>query len=215
MKLVGIISTALLFVPLGITAPAYAEQHEEHAQAAKPAPHAQQKQEARQAKSSQRAEQKQEARQAKSSQRAAQKQEGREAKSSQRAEQKQGGREAKSSQRAEQKQEGREAKSSQHAQRGEHAQRQEYAQQGERGGRIPDDRFRAHFGREHRFRINRPTMVAGHRRFRYGGYWFGFADPWPVGWYYTDEVYVDYVDGGYYLCNPMHPGIRIGISVVL
>ena len=178
------------------------------------------KQEGRQAKSEQHAEQKQEGRQAKSAQHAEQKQEGRQAKSAQHAEQKQEGRQAKSAQHAEQKQEGRQAKSEQHAERGERAQRQAYAQQGERGGdngggRIPDDRFRAHFGSEHRFRINRPTFVAGHRRFRYGGYWFGFNDPWPVGWYYTDEVYVDYFDGGYYLCNMMHPGIRIGISVVL
>ena len=59
MKLVGIISTAVLFLLLGTTAPAYA-QHEEHAQEAKPAEHAQGKQESRQAKSSQHAEQKQE-----------------------------------------------------------------------------------------------------------------------------------------------------------
>jgi len=58
-------------------------------------------------------------------------------------------------------------------------------------------------------------MVAGHRRFRYGGYWFGLFDPWPVGWYYTDEVYVDYYDGGYYLCNRVHPGIRISINIVV
>ena len=114
----------------------------------------------------------------------------------------------------------KDAKPSLRSASGEHAQRQEYAQQsqrggGDRGGRIPDDRFRAHFGRDHRFRINRSTMVAGHRRFRYGGYWFGFVDPWPVGWYYTDEVYVDYYDGGYYLCNRVHPGIRISINVVV
>ena len=234
MKLVGIISTAVLFLLLGTTAPAYA-QHEEHPQEAKPAEHAQGKQEAKQAKSSQHAEQKQEgqqvkssqhaeqkqeAKQAKSSQHAEQKQEGRQAKSSQRAEQKPEGRQAKSSERAEQKQEGRQAKSEQRAQRGENAQGQEYAQQsqgggGDRGGRIPDDRFRAHFGRDHGFRINRFTMVAGHRRFRYGGYWFGLFDPWPVGWYYTDEVYVDYYDGGYYLYNRRHPGIRISINVVV
>ena len=67
MKLVGIISTAVLFLLLGTTAPAYAEQHEEHAQEAKPAQHAQQKQEAKQAKPAQHAQQKQEAKQAKSS----------------------------------------------------------------------------------------------------------------------------------------------------
>jgi len=43
---------------------------------------------------------------------------------------------------------------------------------------------------------------------------FGFVDPWPVGWYYTNEVYVDYVDGGYFLFNPYYPGVRIAITVV-
>jgi hypothetical protein len=83
------------------------------------------------------------------------------------------------------------------------------------GGRIPDDRFRANFGREHAFRIGSPQMVGGYSRFQYSGFWFGFVDPWPVGWYYTDDVYVDYVDGGYYLYNPYYPDTRVSISVVL
>jgi len=82
-------------------------------------------------------------------------------------------------------------------------------------GRIPDDRFRQNFGSEHHFRIGTPVMVSGYSRFRYGGYWFGFVQPWPVGWYYSDDVYVDYVDGGYYMYNPYHPGARFAISVVL
>jgi hypothetical protein len=110
------------------------------------------------------------------------------------------------------------AQHTQHAQqaRASRPARQQQAQRGEgdRGRRIPDDRFRANFGREHSFHINRPTMVAGYPRFQYGGYWFGFYDPWPVGWYYTDDVYVDYIGGGYYLYNPVHPGIRISISVL-
>jgi outer membrane biosynthesis protein TonB len=81
--------------------------------------------------------------------------------------------------------------------------------------RIPDDRFRSNFGREHSFRIGQPRMVGGYSRFQYGGYWFGFVQPWPDGWYYTDDVYVDYIDGGYYLCNPSYPGNQIAISVVL
>src|SRR5277367_4434591 len=82
-------------------------------------------------------------------------------------------------------------------------------------GRIPDDRFHSNFGREHEFRIGTPVMVGGYSRFQYGGYWFGFVQPWPVGWYYTDNVYVDYVDGGYYMYNPYYPGARFSISVVL
>lgn len=81
--------------------------------------------------------------------------------------------------------------------------------------RIPDDRFRANFGHEHVFVISQPEMVGGYSRFQYGGFWFGFVQPWPVGWYYTDDVYVDYIDGGYYLYNPYYPDARVSISVVL
>src|SRR5579863_1287928 len=93
-------------------------------------------------------------------------------------------------------------------------------QQGERheakeGGRIPEDRFQAHFGREHTFSIGHPVMVEGTPRFQYGGYWFVIAQPWPVGWAYTDVVYVDFIDGGYYLLSPVHPGIQISINVIL
>jgi hypothetical protein len=108
----------------------------------------------------------------------------------------------------------------------QHAQRTEAEQQRQRSvpalrlsarseSRIPDARFRSNFGREHSFRIGSPTLVGGYSRFQYGGYWFGFVQPWPDGWYYTDDVYVDYIDGGYYLCNPYYPGDQIAISVVL
>ena len=87
--------------------------------------------------------------------------------------------------------------------------------QGEnRRGHIPDDRFRANFGREHTFRIGRPVIVEGQPRFQYGGYWFIIAEPWPVGWGYDDDVFVDYVDDGYYILSPVHPGVRIAINVV-
>lgn len=82
-------------------------------------------------------------------------------------------------------------------------------------GRIPDDRFRSNFGHDHVFVINQPVLVGGYSRFQYGGYSFGFIQPWPVGWYYTDNVYVDYIDGEYFLFNPYYPGVRVGINVVL
>jgi len=81
--------------------------------------------------------------------------------------------------------------------------------------RIPDARFQSNFGSGHTFRISSPRIVDGYSRFQYGGYWFGFVQPWPAGWYYTDSVYVDYIDGGYYLYNPYYPGARVSISVVL
>ncbi len=108
----------------------------------------------------------------------------------------------------------------------QHAQRSEAEQQRQRSapalrlsvrgqGRIPEERFHSNFGHEHRFRIGNPRIVGGYSRFQYGGYWFGFVEPWPEGWYYTDDVYVDYVDDGYYLYNPYYPGVRIAINVVM
>lgn len=82
-------------------------------------------------------------------------------------------------------------------------------------GRIPDDRFRSNFGRRHEFHMGNPVLVDGYSRFQYGGYWFGFVQPWPADWYYTDNVYIDYVDGGYYMYDPYYPGERIAISVYL
>jgi hypothetical protein len=81
--------------------------------------------------------------------------------------------------------------------------------------RIPEDRFKASFGAGHDFHMGNPVMVGGYSRFQYSGYWFGFVEPWPVGWYYTDAVYIDYVDGGYYMFDPYYPGARFAISVVL
>jgi glucan-binding YG repeat protein len=192
---------AVLFFVLGTIAPAYA-QEEHHEEQAKPEQQKQQKQHVQE---------KQEAQQSKSAQQAQQKQEVQQSKSAQQAQQKQEVQQSKSAQQAQQKQEAQQSRSAQHAQS---AQQTQQASNND-GGRIPDDRFRAHFGRDHGFRINRPVMVSGYPRFQYGGYWFGFVDPWPVGWYYTDQVYVDYINGGYYLLSPVHPGFQISINVIL
>jgi hypothetical protein len=109
------------------------------------------------------------------------------------------------------------------SQRPQHTQQEEVIQRAQpalrlsvRGSdRIPDERFHSNFGREHEFRIGNPVLVAGYSRFQYGGFWFGFLEPWPVDWYYTDDVYIDYVDGGYYMYDPYYPGARFAISVVL
>lgn len=76
--------------------------------------------------------------------------------------------------------------------------------------RIPDQDFRTHFGREHAFRVARRDD----RRFNYGGYWFAYSQPWPADWSYDDDVYVDDIDGEYYLIDPFHPGIRLLLIVV-
>jgi len=80
-------------------------------------------------------------------------------------------------------------------------------------GRIPDDRYKAHFGSEHTFRVSQGDYR--NHRFQYGGYWFGFAAPWPSNWLYTQDVFVVEIDGAYYLCNANYPGVNIALNVIL
>lgn len=82
-----------------------------------------------------------------------------------------------------------------------------------RSARIPDDRFHSQFGREHRFRVQR-TTVQGDPGFAYGGYSFILVDGWPADWSYSDDCYVDYVDGEYFLFDPLHPGMQVALVVV-
>lgn len=60
-------------------------------------------------------------------------------------------------------------------------------------------------------------VVGGYPRFQYQGYWFSAVDPWPEywgnDWYDNDEVYVNYVDNGYYLYNRRYPGVGIAINI--
>ncbi len=104
-----------------------------------------------------------------------------------------------------------------------HTWRYEHHDWRERGGysgfRIPEDRFRAAFGRDHLFRIHRMPMVIvrGFPRFQYGGYWIQLIDPWPESWsddwYENDDVYIDFVDDGYYLYNRHYPDSRLAVRV--
>jgi len=80
--------------------------------------------------------------------------------------------------------------------------------------RIDEAHFREHFGREHHFAVRHVEVVNGERRFAYGGYNFALVQPWPAGWAYSDDCYIDFVDGGYYLFNLRHPGVRIAVNVV-
>jgi len=90
---------------------------------------------------------------------------------------------------------------------------------GYRGYRIPEDRFHSNFGRGHWFRVRSTPIlvVGGYPRFQYGGFWFSVVDPWPEywsrTWYDTDDVYVDYVNDGYYMYNRRHPGVGIAVNV--
>ena len=75
--------------------------------------------------------------------------------------------------------------------------------------RVPEERYRANFGREHRFHVERRDD----RRFQYSGFWFQYNDPWPGDWDYNDDVYIEDIDGEYYMYNPRHPGVHILVIV--
>jgi hypothetical protein len=80
-----------------------------------------------------------------------------------------------------------------------------------RGGRrIPEERFHANFGSSHHFHVRRSED----RHFIFGGFTFEFTDAWPADWSYDDDVYVDEIDGEYYLIDTRHPGVRLLVVVV-
>lgn len=83
-------------------------------------------------------------------------------------------------------------------------------------GRIPEERFRAEFGREHHFAVHHPQVVEGRPQFQYGGYTFVLVDPWPPAWAYDDDdCYIDYIDGYYFLFNVRHPEERLALELVM
>ena len=194
MKPVAVFSTTALAVLLGISAPVYAQQEEPHPQ---------------------------EDRRAEPDAKAAHEQGKQDDKHGDH--EKQGDRQAEPDRQDRDRQAGQDReKDNRQGNREENAARQEDrhehqadARGGRQGGHIPDDRFRANFGRQHTFAIGQPVIVEGTPRFQYGGYWFVIAQPWPVGWAYTDVVYVDYIDGEYFLLSPVHPGVQIAINVIL
>jgi DNA polymerase III gamma/tau subunit len=201
MKLVGIISTAVLSLTLGVAAPAYAQQEQrdqQEEQKAKPA-----QQEEKKAQPAAKQEEKNAAQQNKNIKQ--------EEKNTQQQDKNKSAEKNAQQQAKTTKQEEKNAQQ-QHTQQAKPAQ-QERRAGGNGGGRIPDDRFKANFGREHSFRVSQADYSS--HRFRYGGYSFGFIDPWPSNWLYTQDVFVVEINGVYYLCNPMYPGVNIALSFEL
>ena len=237
MKPIGIMSTAALFLLLGIAAPANGRQEKPKEEAAKPQKQQQQAKPEKQQPQPKAPKQEQQAKAPKQEQQAKpekQQQQAQAPKQQQHASPEKQQQQAKSQQpqnrnsakqqqhsNAQQQQGHQQQASSSHApQRTQQAMATQRSQPALRlsargSGRIPDDRFHANFGRGHDFHMGNPVLVGGYSRFQYGGFWFGFVQPWPSGWYYTDDVYIDYVDGGYYMYNPYYPGARFSISVVI
>jgi DNA mismatch repair ATPase MutL len=118
----------------------------------------------------------------------------------------------------------KEQEKAQKDQQKQYGQQRQYTQQqggeqsrggGGGSGRIPEDRYRAHFGREHHFHVGHPQIVEGRPHFEYGGYSFIIVQAWPADWGYDDDVYIVDDDGVYYLCDLAHPGVQLELNVIL
>ena len=189
MKLVGVISTAVLSLALGVAVPALAQepQHEQDEQKAKPAQDGKTAQPEKPVKQQEKSAQ--EEKNAKPEQKNAQQED-----KSAKPEQKNAQQEERNTKPAENN-----ARPEQHA--------------AGNGDRIPADRYKASFGQQHTFRVSQGDY--SNHRFEYGGYSFGFVDAWPSNWLYTQNVYVIEIDGVYYLCNPMYPGVNLALTFTL
>jgi len=79
-----------------------------------------------------------------------------------------------------------------------------------RGQRIPEERFRASFGREHHFRVTHHED----RRFQYGGYYFELVEAWPADWIFDDDCIIEADGDDYYLVDIVHPERRVLVIIV-
>jgi hypothetical protein len=173
MKLVGVLSTAVLSLALGIAVPTFAQDHEQDEPKAKPAEDEKKAQPEKPAA-------KQEERPAAQPEKNAKPEE-------------------------KNAQQENNAKPAEKSAPGQHA--------AGNGNRIPADKYKANFGQQHTFRVSQAEY--SNRSFQYGGYSFGFVGVWPSNWLYTQNVYVVEIDGMYYLCNPMYPGVNLELSFTL
>ncbi|MGB6546703.1 MAG: hypothetical protein WA871_00285 [Candidatus Acidiferrales bacterium] len=231
MKPIKLIGTAALFVLLGIGVPAFARQDKPDDHGGQTAGHDNAKPAQQQSKPAQQQQAKPAARQqqAKPAQQQAAKPARQQQQAAKPAQHQQQAKAPNSSKPAtRQTQQPQQAKQQQQRTSGQqgHVQRTAAQQQTQRSqpavrvssrntNRIPDARFRSNFGQGHSFHMGNPEMVGGYSRFSYGGFQFGFVQPWPMGWYYTDDVYIDYIDGEYFLFDPYYPGQRMEISVIM
>jgi hypothetical protein len=203
MKLVGMIGTAVLSLTLGAAIPAYSQDKQEE-EKAKPA---QEEKKAKPQKQDQKNAQQQD-KNNKQEEKSAQQQD-KNNKQEERSTQQQD-----RNNQQEQKNAQQQDRNNKQEDKNAEQQHSQSAQRAGSGKRIPDDRYRANFGREHSFRVSHNDYDRD-RRFQYGGYWFSFVDVWPSNWLYTQDVFVVEIDGMYYLCNPAFPGVNVAIDVTL
>jgi hypothetical protein len=225
MKVLGVISTTAVFLLLGASVPAFA-QDEHHEEGAKPAQHEEQakpeKQE--QAKPQQQEQQAKPAKQEqakpeKQQQQAKPQKQEQQAKSQEENQQKHT-HQAKSQQQQETKQQQQQAKTQQNEEKGQQqakgqaqqSQRQ-YARNGQKD-RYGHEYNESRFGPNHhaRFEENGGREYGGLREYSYGGFWF-YAGAYPPWFYQRDVYFVMGADGLWYAVAYDEPSLTFQVNI--
>ena len=226
MKVLGVISTAAMFLFLGASVPAFAqEEHQEegakpaqHEEEAKPAPKQEQTKPQKQEEQPKTAKQEEAKPQKQEEQAKPAKQEA--AKPQQQEEQaKPAKQEAANPAKQEQQQQ---AKTQQNDERNQHPQEAkaqpqqsqgQFARNGQKdsSGHVYNE---SHFGPTHhaRFEANGGRFTNGRREDSYGGYWF-YAGSYPAWFYQQDVYFIMGADGLWYAVSYANPSLMFQVNI--
>ena len=197
MKVLAVISTTALFLLLGVTVPAFAqEEHQEDG--AKPAPHEEPARPAAKPETTKPQKQEEQAKPAKQEEAKPQKQEPQQqAKTEQ----------AKTQQNEEKNQHPQEAKAQPQQSQGQ------FARNGQKdsSGHVYNE---SHFGPNHhaRFEANGGRFSNGRREYSYGGYWF-YAESYPAWFYQQDVYFIMGADGLWYAVAYGNPSLMFQVNI--
>ena len=192
MKVLGVISTTALFLLLGASVPAFAqEEHQEDG--AKPAQHEESAKPAAKQEQTKPQKQEEQAKPAKQEEAKPQKQEPQQ--------------QAKAPQTEEKNQHPQEAKGQPQQSQGQ------FARNGQKdsAGHVYNE---SHFGPDHhaRFESNGGRMYNGRREYSYGGYWF-YAGSYPAWFYQQDVYFVMGADGLWYAVAYGNPSLMFQVNI--
>src|ERR1700693_2502538 len=224
MKVLGVISTTAMFLLLGTTIPAFA-QEEHHEESAKPAakkkhPKPKKKkhkakpakqEQAKPEKQQQQAKPQKQEQQAKSQEQNQQKQTQQQDKGQQQQEKKQQQQQqqTKTQQNQEKSQQRQEQQANGHAQQSQ----AQYARNGQKDSRGHEYN-ESHFGPNHhaRFEASGGREYDGRREYSYGGYWF-YAGAYPPWFYQRDVYFVMGPDGLWYAVAYDDPSLTFQVNI--
>jgi hypothetical protein len=214
MKMLGVISTAAVFLLLGATVPAFAqEEHQE--EGAKPAQHEERAKPAAKQEQAKPQKQEQQAKPVKQEQAKPEKQQ-QQARPQKQEQQAQGQQQQERKQQQQAKAQQNEEKSQPHRQQANgHVQQSQgqYARNGQKD-RYGHEYNESRFGPDHhaRFEENGGRYYNGHREYSYGGYWF-YAPAYPAWFYQQDVYFILGADGLWYAVAYDNPSLTFQVNI--